>query len=163
MALVLPFIRTSPWYLVFGILIGFLNYRSTERFRRVTGKSPWGIPPIVWALASVFISLLVTVLAFIAMATSQRRGMRQGGGGYPGGYPGTPGPYGGQASRHLRYPEPTQSTTIPATATQVVPPPVSAPPSWQPDPSGKFDFRYWNGEEWTEFVSKDGISSTDPI
>ncbi|MGH9097481.1 MAG: DUF2510 domain-containing protein [Acidimicrobiales bacterium] len=163
MALVLPFIRTSPWYLVFGILIGVLNYRSTERFRRVTGKSPWGIPPIVWALASVFISLLVTVLAFIAMATSQRRGMRQGGGGYPGRYPGTPGPYGGQASRHLRYPEPTPSTTIPATATRVAPPPVSAPPGWQPDPSGNFDFRYWNGEEWTEFVSKDGVSSTYPV
>ena len=170
MALVLPFIRTSPWYLVFGILIGFLNYRSTERFRRMTGKSPWGIPPIVWALASVFISLFVTVLAFIAMATSQRRGMRQGGRGYPDGFPGagrwlgTPGPYGDHASRHLRYPEPTQSTTIPATATQVVPPRRSpAPPSWQPDPSGRFDFRYWNGEEWTEFVSKDGVSSHDPF
>ena len=169
MALVLPFIRTSPWYLVFGIFIGFLNYRSTERFRRVTGKSPWGIPPIVWALASVFISLFVTVLAFIAMATSQRRGMRQGGGGYPGGFPGSggaggaPGPYGGHASRHLRYPEPTQPTSIPGTATVVATPPVSAPPSWQADPSGRFDFRYWNGEEWTEFVSKDGVSSSDPF
>ena len=169
MALVLPFIRTSPWYLVFGILIGFLNYRSTERFRRMTGKSPWGIPPIVWALASVFISLFVTVLAFIAMATSQRRNMRQGGGGYPGGFPGSggaggaPGPYGGPTSRHLRYPEPTQSPSIPTTATVVAPPPVSAPPSWQPDPSGRFDFRYWNGEEWTEFVSKDGVSDTDPF
>ena len=169
MALVLPFLRTSPWYLVFGIFIGFLNYRSTERFRRVTGKSPWGIPPIVWALASVFISLFVTVLAFIAMATSQRRGMRQGGGGYPGGFPGgrgaggAPGPFGDQTSRHLRYPEPTRSPSIPATATVVAPPPVSAPPSWQPDPSGKFEFRYWNGDEWTEFVSKDGVSSTDPF
>lgn len=168
MALVLPFIRTSPWYLVFGILIGFLNYRSTERFRRVTGKSPWGIPPIVWALASVFISLLVTVLAFIAMATSQRRNMRQGGG-YPGGFPGSggaggaPGPYGGHSSRHLRYPESTRTQSIPTTATQVTTPPVSAPPSWQADPSGRFDFRYWNGEEWTEFVSKDGVSSTDPV
>jgi hypothetical protein len=167
MALVLPFLRTSPWYLVFGILIGFLNYRSTERFRRVTGKSPWGIPPIVWALASVFISLLVTVLAFIAMATSQRRHMRQGGG-YPGGYPGsggvgTPGPYDHRTSRHLRYPESTKSPSIPTTATVVAPPPVAAPPSWQPDPSGRFDFRYWNGEEWTEFVSKDGVSDTDPF
>jgi hypothetical protein len=146
-----------------------LNYRSTERFRRVTGKSPWGIPPIVWALASVFISLFVTVLAFIAMATSQRRGMRQGGSGFPGGFPGSggaggaPGPSGRTTSRHLRYPEPTQAPSIPATATVVAPPPVAAPPSWQADPSGKFDFRYWNGEEWTEFVSKDGVSSRDPF
>src|SRR5665213_3846881 len=113
MALVLPFIRTSPWYLVFGILIGFLNYRSTDRFRRMTGKSPWGIPPIVWALASVFISLFVTVLAFIAMSTSGRRRMRQGGG-FPNGIPGrgggtgAPGPYGGYASRQLRLPESAQ-------------------------------------------------------
>jgi hypothetical protein len=173
MALVIPFLRTSPWYLIFGLLIGFLNYRSTERFRRVTGRSPWGIPPIVWALASVFISLLVTVLAFIAMSTSQRRRMRQGGGGFPGGFPGsgggmgTPGPYGGHASRNLPYPQATRPPTVPATATvkEAAPPPTaeSAPPSWQPDPSGRFDFRYWNGEEWTEFVSKGGVSSEDPF
>jgi hypothetical protein len=172
MALVLPFIRTSPWYLIFGVLIGFLNYRSTERFRRVTGKSPWGIPPIVWALASVFISLFVTILAFIAMSTSgRRRGMRQGGGGFPTGFPGqggsmgSPGPYGGYSSRQLRLPESGQPPSIPATATQVAPPPPadSAPPSWQPDPSGRFEFRYWNGEEWTEFVSSGGVSSQDPF
>ncbi|HEX3461050.1 MAG TPA: DUF2510 domain-containing protein [Acidimicrobiales bacterium] len=169
MALVLPFIRTSPWYLAFGLLIGFLNYRSTDRFRRMTGRSPWGIPPIVWALASVFISLFVTVLAFIAMSTSGRRRGRQGGG-FPDGFPGrgggmgTPGPYGNSASRQLHLPESAQPP-IPATATQVIPPPpaASAPPSWHPDPSGRFDFRYWDGEQWTEYVSKDGESSQDPF
>jgi hypothetical protein len=40
---------------------------------------------------------------------------------------------------------------------------ASAPPSWQADPSGRFDFRYWGGDEWTEFVSKDGEQSTDPF
>jgi len=31
------------------------------------------------------------------------------------------------------------------------------------DPSERFDFRYWNGEEWTEFVSKGGVTSNDPF
>ncbi|MHB1711207.1 MAG: hypothetical protein ACYCV7_07370, partial [Acidimicrobiales bacterium] len=98
----LLFYRTSPLYLAFGIIIGLLNYRSTERFRRVTGKSPWGIHPVVWGLASVLISLFVTVLAFIAMSTSNRRRM-QGGGAFGTGV----GPEAGPASNPFaRYPTP---------------------------------------------------------
>ena len=170
MQLVLPFIRTSPLFLVFGLFIGFMNYRNTERFRRITGKSPWGIHPLVWGLTSVFISLFVTLLAFIAMSTSQKRRMRQGqgsvfgGGGAPGpsgGYPGRyPGRYPGQ-QQQLPLPQPTER---PSTATtQTAPPALSAPPSWLADPSERFDFRYWNGEEWTEFVSKGGVTSNDPF
>jgi hypothetical protein len=176
MQFLLSFVRTSPLYLVFGLFIGMMNYRSTERFRRITGKSPWGIHPLVWGLSSVFISLFVTLLAFIAMSTGQKRRMQQGqgsvlggggapgpSGGYPGGgmggYPGRyPGRYPGQ---QLPLPQPIEHPSI--AATQTAPPALSAPPSWQGDPSGRFDFRYWDGDEWTEFVSKDGITSNDPF
>jgi hypothetical protein len=37
------------------------------------------------------------------------------------------------------------------------------PPGWHPDPSGRQQFRYWNGHSWTEHVSTGGIASTDPL
>ncbi|HUC36123.1 MAG TPA: DUF2510 domain-containing protein [Acidimicrobiales bacterium] len=37
-----------------------------------------------------------------------------------------------------------------------------APPSWQPDPSRRHEFRYWDGTRWTEHVSDAGQQATDP-
>lgn len=37
------------------------------------------------------------------------------------------------------------------------------PPSWQPDPSGRHQLRYWDGTAWTEHVSDAGSQSTDPV
>jgi hypothetical protein len=170
---------SSPFYIIFGLLIGFMNYRNTERYRRATGHSPWGVPPVVWGVASVFLSLVVTVLALIAMNTG--RGARSRGGGVGGTFGG--GMYGGGMARPpfggqvpvpptthspgeypdaALHPHPSDQQTegaAPATLTSA----PTAPPSWQPDPSGRFDFRYWGGEDWTEFVSKDGEQSIDPF
>ena len=157
------FIRSSPLYLAFGVFIGILNYRNTERVRQATGKSPWGIPPVVWGLASVFISLIVTLLALIAMSTSRSSNVSRGGRiadrrmPPPQAYP--PGPTAPHAPGE--YPDAALAPGDHPTLTAE--PVASAPPSWQPDPSGKFDFRYWGGDEWTEFVSKGGEQSTDPF
>jgi hypothetical protein len=164
MMLGLLFIRSSPMYLAFGVFIGVLNYRNTEQFRRSTGKSPWGVHPVVWGVASVFISLFVTLLALVAMHTSRAGGVSRGG---------------GIAQRGMRPPFGDRVPDAPTAlgpggypdadlagdgaSTVVAPPVASAPPSWQPDPSGRFDFRYWGGDEWTEFVSKDGEQGTDPF
>ena len=43
----------------------------------------------------------------------------------------------------------------------VASPAASAPANWYPDPSGRFELRYWNGEKWTEHVSTGGQQSTD--
>jgi len=103
-------------------------------------------------------------LAFIAMSTSQKRRMRQGQGSVFGGG-GASGPSGGYPGRYpgqqLPLPQPTERPSI--ATTQTAPPALSAPPSWLADPSERFDFRYWNGEEWTEFVSKGGVTSNDPF
>ncbi|WP_395159403.1 DUF2510 domain-containing protein [Ilumatobacter sp.] len=32
---------------------------------------------------------------------------------------------------------------------------------WYLDPSGEFSHRYWNGEKWTEHVSREGKAFTD--
>jgi hypothetical protein len=40
--------------------------------------------------------------------------------------------------------------------------PVAPPePSWRPDPTGRHDYRWWDGEEWTDDVSDDGLPSID--
>jgi hypothetical protein len=43
--------------------------------------------------------------------------------------------------------------------------PVTAGPApgWFPDPSGRFDHRWWDGTRWTETVSRGGTQTTDPL
>jgi hypothetical protein len=36
------------------------------------------------------------------------------------------------------------------------------PPSWYADPTGRHQYRYWNGTEWTDQVADDQVTSTDP-
>lgn len=35
--------------------------------------------------------------------------------------------------------------------------------SWQPDPYGQHEYRYWDGTAWTEHVSNGGVQSTAPL
>jgi hypothetical protein len=36
-------------------------------------------------------------------------------------------------------------------------------PGWYPDPSGRFDHRYYDGTAWTEHVSRGGVAETAPV
>lgn len=38
--------------------------------------------------------------------------------------------------------------------------PATLEPGWHPDPSRRFDRRYWNGRAWTFQVTRDGNKST---
>ena len=128
-----PLLRTSPLLVLLGMVIAAANYRNTAAFRRRTGTSPWGIHPVIWALGSLFISVLVTVLALIAMRTTRPRAAF-----YPGPAPG-PGP----------------GTGGPAWL-------PTAPAGWVPDPSGRFHHRWWDGARWTEHVATNGVPGVDP-
>src|SRR3954451_15609782 len=37
------------------------------------------------------------------------------------------------------------------------------PPGWHPDPLGRHEHRYWDGERWTDNVADQGNMSTDPL
>ena len=38
----------------------------------------------------------------------------------------------------------------------------SIPAQWYPDPSGRHELRHWNGSAWTNDVSDQGVTSSDP-
>jgi hypothetical protein len=38
----------------------------------------------------------------------------------------------------------------------------ATPAGWYPDPSGRYEMRYWDGDKWTEHVSRQGQTFTDP-
>lgn len=60
----------------------------------------------------------------------------------------------------------TPSTEAPATVSQSSTSAPSGTPSvpadWYKDPSGRYDYRYWDGQKWTEHVSRGGTVHKDP-
>jgi hypothetical protein len=66
-------------------------------------------------------------------------------------------------------PAPAAPATEPAASTPGQPPPPPPPPplpltpaAWYPDPSGRHQQRYWDGQGWTPQVADQGAQSTDP-
>ncbi len=39
----------------------------------------------------------------------------------------------------------------------------STPAAWHPDPTGRHEYRYWDGQSWTDHVSNGGITGSDPV
>ena len=39
----------------------------------------------------------------------------------------------------------------------------TAPEGWFPDPGGRHELRYWDGQKWTEHVSDRGTQAADPM
>jgi hypothetical protein len=50
----------------------------------------------------------------------------------------------------------------PVAAAEPAPTPT-VPSGWKADPTGRHQFRYWDGFIWTENVADSGVQSTDPI
>lgn len=42
-------------------------------------------------------------------------------------------------------------------------PTPTVPSGWKSDPTGRHQFRYWDGFTWTEGVADSGVQSTDPV
>jgi hypothetical protein len=34
---------------------------------------------------------------------------------------------------------------------------------WYPDPTGRFEHRYWDGSTWTGYAARDGVQAEDPV
>jgi hypothetical protein len=57
-------------------------------------------------------------------------------------------------------PDPSPAAASAPTAVQPSVP--TTPAGWYPDPSGRFEMRYWDGGAWTEHVARGGQQFTDP-
>jgi len=55
----------------------------------------------------------------------------------------------------------TKPSTITSSPEQPAPTTPSVPANWYPDPSKRYELRYWNGSKWTEHVATGGVQSTD--
>jgi hypothetical protein len=51
------------------------------------------------------------------------------------------------------------AAAAPSNATVAI---THTPAGWYPDPSGRYEMRYWDGLAWTEHVSRQGQQFTDP-
>jgi hypothetical protein len=149
--------------LVLAVIEAVVGFALSEADRRNLGRTPWGIPSAVWALIW-FLSLLVGVVLYLI---AHRAGVRAAATG-PGSVP-PPYPMRSTASDFPAYPRPVDrgagaAPPLPPAPSSVVPPGPSAPPSWQPDPGGRFHYRWWTGTEWTSYVSTGGhvVVDTSP-
>jgi hypothetical protein len=60
-------------------------------------------------------------------------------------------------------PQPTPAAQPePTPAAAAAPATPAVPANWYADPSGRFELRYWDGNAWTEHVSRAGQQYTDP-
>lgn len=53
----------------------------------------------------------------------------------------------------------TQQVSSSSTTTTSSP---KVPAAWYADPSGRYELRYWDGNEWTEHVARGGQQFVDP-
>ncbi len=170
--------------LIMACLFGLIGYRLSESFRKLTGRTPWGMSSILWGFIWFLSLLLGLVLYLIARATTKVNpaagatapvnrpgrpsgapGPAQRGTGLPGRYPSrvAPGDEGLRPSVPGPSPVADPSAAAPAPAVPPAPTvPAVSPPMWHPDPSGQFEYRWWDGEKWTSKVARDGVQLDDP-
>jgi len=129
---------------VLSIVWAAIGYRLSEGVRKVTGRTPWGLPSPVWALLWFLSVVLGLVLFLIARASDTRRGIRTGPGhlGAPGESVGT-GPTATMAkpiregSQFPAYPRPANSPGLgEPERPHLTPPPAAPAPPAPPAESG---------------------------
>lgn len=65
-------------------------------------------------------------------------------------------------------PSPAARASEPSDRSWPAPPTTYRPPGnreagWKPDPTGRFEHRYWDGSSWTANVARQGTSKLDPL
>jgi len=53
--------------------------------------------------------------------------------------------------------------SIPEQSIVATPPKPTVPAGWKADATGRHQFRYWDGFQWTESVADAGVQSVDPV
>jgi hypothetical protein len=123
-----------------AVLFAALCFARTATFRRRLGRSPWGIHPNLWLAIGFFLGPIGGCLAFLACATTRV------------------GPAFGAPAHHAMSVRPAAGAGWSPAAPQGGP-----PAGWYPDPSGRHEYRFFTGYDWTADVVDNGAHSTDPL
>jgi Protein of unknown function (DUF2510) len=128
--------------LALAVLFGVMSGVRTSLFRRQFGRNPWGIHPNLWLAIGFVLGVIGMCLAFLACATTR--------------------------VEH-RFDAPPSPSPAPSPNPYAVgggwsPGPAQGPPAgWYPDPSGRHQYRFFTGHDWTADVVDNGDHSSEPM
>jgi hypothetical protein len=161
--------------LAVDVIAAVVGFALSETDRRRLGRTPWGLPSILWAVFWLVSWIIGLVLYLVAHRAEVRRAAEAPIAADAYGSPVAPMAAPRVSSEDFpAYPRPADGSVrqIPPSPPAPPPPPASptstgtdaAPPSWQPDPSGRYHYRWWTGTEWTSYVSTNGnvVVDTSP-
>lgn len=164
----------NPAVLVFAALFAVAGYQRARWFQREHGTTPWGWHPAVWGVV-MFLSWVIGVI-LLAIAERQGRNRSSQQPAHSSGYAAqsySPQAYGQQSYGQPALAGATSSASRfgisePATVAPVAPVAPAAPASlpaamWAADPSGRFQYRWWDGNAWTANVCTNGVVGQDPV
>jgi hypothetical protein len=161
-------------YILPGLVVG-IGLAELRRWRK--GVYPWRLHSALWGIFMVVAGPLALLLLIIAWFTTKPRGgdsLGHGKGRQPGAR--TPSPLAVKIADRLRgQPAMAPATgapagVVPGTYGTSLPPhdtagdfPSAAAAGWLADPTGRHEYRYWNGSGWSKHVADGGRRSTDAM
>jgi hypothetical protein len=147
---------TNSTVLFFLVLFAFAGHRYSVRSAMARGTTPWHIPSAIWALLCLTFGPFGLLLEFVAVRTTKPVSL--------------PIPLGGVPS-HMWSASITPESTADAASQDATPAHPAANDGsgkvalfgWYPDPTGRFERRYWDGKGWTSLVENNRVTQEDPL
>jgi hypothetical protein len=163
--------------LVLMLLFAAAGFHHSRHLERKYGRTAWGLPHWAWAIIAGFSLLLGALLLYIAERQLKRQPTPATAPvpayGIPAQFPGQV-PFSSPVAPATFAPGAPAAVTAPVQAAvtqpvaqlvaQPVPTPVPAAVAgagWHPDPSGRHQYRWWDGATWTQHVQTNGTAYTD--
>src|SRR3954451_18319497 len=169
----------NPAFFVLAVLFAIAGHQEARRFARQYGDTPWRWDPWGWAVVMFLSWVIGIVLLAIAERQGRSRAARQPAyasgyvqpayaqQGYQQGY-GQPAVAAAPMRSRFGINEPATTAAFAGTPAPG-PAPVAAPTAalpaamWAADPTGRHQYRWWDGSVWTPNVSSNGVVAQDPV
>lgn len=151
-----------PISIVLMLVFGIATYFQVRHFREKYGVLPWNGSPEVWG-AVVGLAWWILLIPVVILVITERSARRRAQGVPPvhfaGATRGGAMPLGIGQGRFDYAPVAAASAVASTTMLAVAAP--ALPPSWAPDPSGRHQYRWWDGATWTSLVHTGGVTTTE--
>ena len=154
--------NTEVVIFVFALVLGVFGYQLSQRIRAARGVTPWRIPSAIWALICFLFPPFGFALELIAIVSTRSAPDKLV---IPNNAPTAFTPSVGAPS--------TTEEALSAYVPKIPPSGYSGPRSdvsgkpalfgWYPDVTRRHELRYWDGRDWTRFVTDADVFSEDPI